>query len=201
MDIDFSKPKRLGEVNTPDHERAIPEVNAAQPSGDDMQMFFAKLATNSKSIALLSAVPEFCDDFVSIPASEPNVPKCLGDLYDDRNRDLTNEELTALCERVADELVVTRSEALYLEVASSQRAWSGLSTGLDGLRHQLPTRYCTPTKIDRQALSSRNFAAVSIRKSTGSPRLVSAAHTVTSLSTVATSVSPFLLINVIGRRD
>ena len=36
---------------------------------------------------------------------------------------------------------------------------------------------------------------------TGSPKLVSAAHTNTSLSTVATSVSRFLLINVIGSLD
>ena len=36
---------------------------------------------------------------------------------------------------------------------------------------------------------------------TGSPRLVNAEHTVTGLSTVATSVSPFRLNDAMGRRD
>jgi len=69
---------------------------------------FRIVGDNSKSAALLSAVPEFSDEFVSIPASEPNVPKCLGDLYSNCNRYLTCEELTVLCERVADEFVVTQ---------------------------------------------------------------------------------------------
>ena len=63
---------------------------------------------NSKSAALLSAIPDFSDEFVSIPASEPNVLKCLGDLYSNCNQYLTCEELTVLCERVADEFVVTQ---------------------------------------------------------------------------------------------
>ena len=67
---------------------------------------YSKLVTNSKSIALLSAVPEFSDEFISIPASEPNLPTCPGDLNSDSNRDLTHEEQTAQCECVADELVV-----------------------------------------------------------------------------------------------
>ena len=124
MEIDFSKPKRLGEVSTQDHAGSVVPVDAAQPSEDNMQMFFQKLATNSKSIALLSAVPEFSDEFISVPASEPNVPKCLSDLYSDCNRNLTPEELTDLCERVADELVVTRSEALYLETVTRKQSAS-----------------------------------------------------------------------------
>ena len=124
MEIDFSKPKRLSEVSTPDHVRSVVPVNTTQPSEDNMQMFFQKLATNSKFVALLSAVPEISDEFVSIPASEPNVPMRLGDLYSDCNRDLPREELTALCECVADELVVTRSEALYLEVVTRKQSAS-----------------------------------------------------------------------------
>lgn len=124
MEIDFSRPKQLCDVSTLGNVGPVVPIDTTQPSEDDMQMFFQKMATNSKSVALLSAVPEFSDKFVSIPASEPNVPKCLGDLYSDCNRDLTHEELTELCEHVADELVVTRSEALYLEVVTRKQSAS-----------------------------------------------------------------------------
>jgi len=72
VEIDFSKPKCISKVSTPDHASSIVSVDATQPSEDNLQTFFQKLVTNSKSTALLS---------VSIPASEPNLLKYLGDLY------------------------------------------------------------------------------------------------------------------------
>ena len=104
--IDFSKPKRVSanKVCTADDVQTITGVK--QPSQDDMDSFFEKLATNSKSVALLNTVPKFCSNFVSAPTSEPNIPKCLGDLYSESNQHLTQEDLRVLCKRVAGELVV-----------------------------------------------------------------------------------------------
>ena len=123
MDIDFSKPKRLSEVSTPTREAAA-GIHVAQPSNDEMGMLFEKVAMNSKSVALLSAVPDFCEKFVSTTATEPNLPKCLGELYSESNRDLTHEELVELCENTADELEVTESEASYLELATRKQSAS-----------------------------------------------------------------------------
>ena len=124
VNIDFSKPKRVSanEVCTADYVQTITEVK--QPSQDDMDSFFEKLATNSKSVALLSTVPKFCSEFVSAPTTEPNIPKCLGDLYSESNRHLTPEDLRVLCKHVADELVVTKSEALYLKLATRKQSAS-----------------------------------------------------------------------------
>ena len=80
--------------------------------------FLEKLA---KSVALLSTVPKFCGEFVSAPTTEPNIPKCLGDLYSESNRNLIQEDLRVLCKRVADELVVTKSEALNLPLENNQQ--------------------------------------------------------------------------------
>ena len=114
MDIDFSKPKRLSanEVCTAHDVETLTGVK--QPSKYDMSSLFEKLATNSKSVALLSTVPEFCNKFVSVPNTEPNIRKCFGDLYSENNWHLTQEELRLMSKHVADELVVTESEALYL---------------------------------------------------------------------------------------
>ena len=132
MNIDFSKPKRLpaNEVCTADDVETI--TMAKQPSEDDMGSLFEKLATNSKSVALLSTVPEFCSEFVSAPTTELNIPKCLGDLYSASNRHLTQEDLRVLCECVADELVATKSEALYLELATRKQ-----SASLEWLEHHI----------------------------------------------------------------
>ena len=121
VDMDFSKPKRLSanEVCTAHDVEAVTGVK--QPSENDTTSLIEKLATNSKSVALLSTVPEFCNKFVSAPITEPNIPMCLGDLYSETNQHLTQEELRLLCKRVADELVVTKSEALYLELATRKQ--------------------------------------------------------------------------------
>jgi len=52
VDIDFSKPKRLSKVSTPDYVSSVVPVDATQPSEENMQTFFQ---TNSKSIAQLNA--------------------------------------------------------------------------------------------------------------------------------------------------
>jgi len=85
VDIDFSKPKQLStnEVCTAHDVEAVTGVN--QPSEDDTSSLFEKLATNSKSVALLSTVPEFCNKFVSAPNTEQNIPMCFGDLYSENN--------------------------------------------------------------------------------------------------------------------
>ena len=97
---------------------AVTGVN--QPSEDDTSSLFEKLATNSKSVALLSTVPEFCNKSVSAPNTEQNIPMCFGDLYSENNW----QELRLLCKRAADELVVTKSEALYLELATRKQSAS-----------------------------------------------------------------------------
>ena len=131
MDIDFSKPRRLGEVSTPTCE-ATAKVHVAQPSHHEMDMLFEKIAMNSKSVALLSTVPDFCDEFVSATATEPNLSKCLGDLYSESTRDLTHEELVKRCEKIADELKVTNSEPLYLELATRKQ-----SASLEWFNHRI----------------------------------------------------------------
>ena len=123
VDIDFSKPKRLSanEVCTAHDVEAVTGVK--QPSENDTSSLFEKLATNSKSVALLSTVPEFCDMFISAPNTEPNIPMCLGDLYSEDNRRLTQEELRLLFKCAADELVEkVRHCILNLPLENNQRA-------------------------------------------------------------------------------
>ena len=52
VEIDFSKPKCLSKVSTPDYVSSVVPVDATQPSEENMQTFFQ---TNSKSVAQLSA--------------------------------------------------------------------------------------------------------------------------------------------------
>ena len=69
---------------------------------------------------------------VSATAAEPNLPKCLGDLYSESNRDLTHEELVKQRKKIADELEVTKHEALHLEVATRKQ-----STRLEWFNHEI----------------------------------------------------------------
>ena len=59
MEIDFSKPKRISEVTSAELVGSVLPIDATQSSEGDMQRFLQKLASNTKTVALLSAVPDF----------------------------------------------------------------------------------------------------------------------------------------------
>ena len=85
MEIDFSKPKQISEVSSAEHVQSVLPVDVTQSSEEDMQRFVQKLVSNTKTVAHLNAAPDFSDQFVHVPASEPNVPKRPPDLYSDCN--------------------------------------------------------------------------------------------------------------------
>eukprot|EP00117_Sycon_ciliatum_P026092 scpid48939/ scgid21499/ Inhibitor of growth protein 1 len=123
VDIDFASPgQKFFEHGAPKRTHG-PKPAIKPPTDHEFAALFSSLnAAHHPKPAILSILPEFCDQFV--PALATGCPPLLTDLYDESLLSASYEALLERCEELFVSISVSAEEATCIESASRDQAKS-----------------------------------------------------------------------------